>query len=275
MSELTDKVEECKFEDLSIEDQHNGSILSGKYIPDELLCELLSYVNVWSLLRCHLVCKRWKNLIQDYVWKKKAQLILGASFQSSISWESYYEVCKRNPFNRNLIRNHSGQEGMKHWKICGTWGDEENWKIESPPEGALPLPDDPVFEGHNCYFTSRYAETKTQIINLIDEGLSPDFIDRFQPPIQVSDWYSCRSNRFAYYYCDVCLITPGKVVTFYHHQDYFQNDKKGKWSKFFHEFRNYGVGVRRVQLVHQCKTISSFCGEYGGRLAGTSVVVKL
>lgn len=171
------------------ESENNGLVLSDKYIPEELLGELFCYVDCKSLLNCQLVCKRWKDLIQEYVWRKKAELIFGQSLQClksyELPWTVYYKICKKNPFERNLLKNHSGQEGLKkHWVISRQGGD--HWRIEKPPVGVPPLPDDPVFEGKNsCFVTSYSLCSKRQIVDLIAEGLSDVLLDTFQPPIQV------------------------------------------------------------------------------------------
>jgi len=170
------------------EESENGLIICNKYVPAELLAEIFCRVDHKTLLNCQLVCKRWKELIQSYIWRKKAEIALGKPFprHEQMSWKVFYLVCKKKPFERNLLKNHSGEHGKKHWYIVREGGD--CWTIERPPAGVPDLPlTEPVFEGKQiCFTTSYYNCTKTQVIDLITEGLHPHVLDVLQPPIVVS-----------------------------------------------------------------------------------------
>lgn len=165
----------------------NGLIVSGTYLPEELLAEILCYVDYSSLSKCRLVCKRWKDLTETYVWRKKAEISLGRSllFRTEVPWYFYYLICVKKPFERNLIKNHSGEEGTEsHWDTV-TQG--ENWKVENPPIGVPLLPNnEPVLEGKQyCFVTSFRLCIKRQVIRLEEEGLLPCILDELQPPIVV------------------------------------------------------------------------------------------
>jgi hypothetical protein len=166
---------------------NNGSIIENKSIPDELLSKILCYTDHKALLLCQLVCKHWNYLIHNYVWHKKAELTIGKSlpFGEKIPWTIYYFICDKKPFYKNLIKNHSGEEGFNaYWGITDFGGN--GWNVEHPPTGVVPLPDDPVFENKNyCFITSFKKCSKEQIINLIDEGFSEYLLDYLQPTIKV------------------------------------------------------------------------------------------
>lgn len=167
----------------------NGLILCDKYIPAELLVEIFCNTNLKTLLNCQLVCKRWKILIQDYVWRKKGEMTLGKPFprDKNIPWNVFYLICKKKPFERNLLKNHSGEYGVGHyWQIISQGGDQ--WAVENPPLGVPELPlTEPVFEGkQNCFVTSYHHCLKVQQIDLIAEGFTPYVLDVLQPPIEVS-----------------------------------------------------------------------------------------
>ena len=169
-------------------DVDNGLILGGKYIPEELIAEILSYVDHKSLLNSQLVCKRWWILMESYVWRKKAEMIMGCSLQSikDVPWSVFYTICSKKPFNKNLVKNHSGEYGVKkHWDILSQGGD--HWKVENPPVGVPALPDtEPIFQGKPyCFATSYYDCSKQQTIELATEGLSSVLLDKLQPPIVV------------------------------------------------------------------------------------------
>jgi len=170
------------------EQSDNGLMICDRYMPAELLAEIFClYVDYKTLLNCQLVCKRWKTLIQSYVWRKKVEMILGKPFprHEQISWQMFYLICKKKPFERNLLKNHSGEHGRKHWRIICDGGDR--WGIEKPPAGVPDLPlNEPVFEGKQICFTTSYDTCmKVQNINLIAEGLHPYLLDVLQPPITV------------------------------------------------------------------------------------------
>lgn len=169
------------------EDGNNGLILSGIYVPAELLAVILCYTDYKTLLNCTLVCKQWKMLIQSYIWRKKTEMMLGKSFprNKDIPWDSFCLMYKKKPFERNLLKNHSGEDGMKYWEILTQGGDR--WKVENPPLGVPHLPStEPMFqEKHTCFVTSYNCCSKIQDINLVAEGLTPYVLDVLQPPIMV------------------------------------------------------------------------------------------
>ncbi|XP_057318516.1 uncharacterized protein LOC130663360 isoform X1 [Microplitis mediator] len=277
MSTFADKIDGSKSL-LSFESDSNQILLINKCIPEELLGELLCYVDYKSLLNCQLVCKRWKELIQKYVWRKKAELNVGHTLQclSGMPWTAYYKICKKNPFDRNLIKNNSGQEGLdKHWVITRQGGD--NWLVESPPSGVPPLPDDPIFEGKSsCFVTSYHLCKKQQTVDLIDEGLSPVLLDTLQPPIQVGEWFSSRWDCPAKYECMVSLLDKDdKELKLYRFRENLKDDKQMEWLHFNYEFTNYGPGVRKVVFKHGGKDSLYWAGHYGSKMAGASVIVKL
>lgn len=167
----------------------NGLILCDKYIPAELLVEIFCNSNLETLLNCQLVCKRWKMLMQSYVWRKRAEITLGKPFprNEDIPWNVFYFICKKKPFERNLLKNHSGEHGVdRYWQIVTQGGDL--WAVESPPQGVPELPlTEPVFEGkQSCFVTSYHFCIKKQQVDLIAEGFTPYVLDVLQPPIEVS-----------------------------------------------------------------------------------------
>lgn len=99
--------------------------------------------------------------------------------------KNHNQHSNKNPFNINLIKNHSGQSGLKSdWEIMIYKGD--GWTVESPPVGVQELPKDPIFENINhCFVTSYNCCWKEQIIDLVQEGFSEYELDQIQPVIKV------------------------------------------------------------------------------------------
>jgi len=181
------------------EKSDNGLLICDNHIPPELLTEIFCRVEPKSLLNCQLVCKRWKILIQSYVWRKKAEMTVNKLFprHKEIPWQAFYHICKKKPFERNLLRNHSGQNGKKYWQIIFEGGDR--WRIEKPPIGVPELPSVPVFEGLQICFATSYKNcTKTQIVDLIAEGFHPYFLDVLQPSITVLLIHENRIHKIIY-----------------------------------------------------------------------------
>lgn len=171
------------------ENSNNGLIIVGdKFIPNDLMIEIFChYVDHNSLKTCQLVCKRWKDLIQSYIWRKKAEKVIHQSLpvDKNAPWTMYYHICDKKPLNRNLIKNHSGQKGWKStWNIIQNGGNQ--WAVESPPAGVPILPKDPIFTGINyCYVTSYDICSKEQTVDLIKEGATEYLLDQMQPIIKV------------------------------------------------------------------------------------------
>ncbi|XP_058798574.1 F-box only protein 44-like isoform X2 [Phymastichus coffea] len=183
----------------------NGLIFNDKYIPEELLIEILCYVNSKSLLDCQLVCQYWKTIIQTRVWHKKAEQTIQQtlSFDKRTPWMTYYCMSHKMPFDKNLIKNHSGQNGTdSHWELPPI--SSIQWSTENPMVPLLPddlsLKDEKV-----CFVTSSCMTWKYQVIDLIKEGFTSYLLDYLQPTIQVSEWFCCL-NTPAKYICDIELL---------------------------------------------------------------------
>ncbi|KAF7383426.1 hypothetical protein HZH66_012776 [Vespula vulgaris] len=254
----------------------NGTI-SRSY--QELLAEFLCHVDNKTLLNCQLVCKRWKILIHSYVWRKKAEMTLNRPhiLDTDMPWKAYYMIAKKKPFEKNLMKNHSGEHGVqKYWKIFTNGGD--HWKVENPPLGVPPLPKNvPVFEGKEyCFVTSYNNCFKMQLIDLEAEGLSSYVLDVLQPTIVVSEWYSCRWDCPAHYECTVELLrSDNKVMKTFQFHDDIEGDKQNQWLNVSHEFKDYGLGLKKISFYHGGMDKSFWAGHYGSKMAGACVIVKI
>ncbi|XP_047365011.1 F-box only protein 44-like [Vespa velutina] len=257
----------------------NGFILGNKYIPEELLAEFLCHVDNKTLLNCQLVCKRWKILIHSYVWRKKAEMTLNRphTLDTDMPWKAYYMIAKKRPFEKNLIKNHSGEYGVqKYWKIFTDGGD--HWKVENPPCGVPPIPKNvSVFEKKEyCFVTSYNNCSKMQLIDLEAEGLLSYVLDVLQPTIVVSEWYSCRWDCPAHYECTIELLrSDNKVMKTFQFHDDIEGDKQNQWLNVSHEFKDYGLGLKKISFYHGGMDKSFWAGHYGSKMAGACVIVKI
>ncbi|XP_044590470.1 uncharacterized protein LOC123269036 isoform X2 [Cotesia glomerata] len=148
-------------------DKNNGLILSDKYIPMELIEILFCYLDHKSLQICQLVCRKWKNLIREYIYSKKVEIISGQSLHYlgslKIPWEQYYKIYKKNPFEQNLMMN---QKEAQLLRIMDYSSNNNSGPYDR--------------KARKC------------VINLFKEGLPTFFMDYFQPTIEVQQSYKFR-----------------------------------------------------------------------------------
>jgi len=95
-------------------------------LPDEIVISTLILIDANTLFACRLVCKRWQQLIDTYVFQEKAArenkfVNNGRGYNSfsqissnevrnlDLPWYVFYIIGKYDPFNRNLVKNHCGQ----------------------------------------------------------------------------------------------------------------------------------------------------------------------
>lgn len=105
----------------------NGLILNDVHLPVESIQRILCYADEKTLLNCQQVCKLWNKTIHEYVWRRKAEIKAGCKFPPD-DWKVFYFICTKNLFGMNLVKNHSGEKGFKHWNVLhndiyyGGWG---------------------------------------------------------------------------------------------------------------------------------------------------------
>ncbi|XP_070162562.1 F-box only protein 44-like [Polyergus mexicanus] len=277
------------------DENYNGLTIYNRNLPTELLTEIFCYADHKTLLNCQLVCKYWRMIIQNYVWWKKARLTLNKSFlrYEEIPWHVFYFICKtKPPFERNLLKNHSGEESFNNWHIysCSTGV----WSIENPPVNVPELPlTEPIFEGKQyCFATFFYNfsyqesvgafSSKTQLVDIVAEGFHPYILDILQPPIVISEWYSCQKGYTAMYECVVDLLgveeknNTIKILDKFRFCDAIKGERQNKWQYISRVFTNYGRGLRKITFMHTGMS-NSPCGEIycGMKMAGACIRIKI
>lgn len=249
-------------------------------IPEEVLIHILSYVDAQTLVNLRLCCKLWKELIDKEVWKMKAYRERYSSLRSvnpklKLPWYVYYIICIRDPFEKNLIRNHCGQEQLGHWNIKSSGGDR--WVIEDPPQGADTLPESEEIENlSSCFATSFYSCSKEQLINLNEHGFNDKIMDEVQPDIEVSEWYAGRFDCGCIYEMQAELQNENQeeVVNFSCRESIEQWQGR-EWNKVSHVFRNYDKGVRFIRFYHGGVDTQFWAGHYGSKMTGACVKLKI
>ncbi|XP_027872901.1 F-box only protein 6-like [Xiphophorus couchianus] len=217
---------------------------------------------------CRLVCRQWKDVADsESFWRERCRregYQLRDPSKVPSNWRLFYFLCKK---RRNLIKNPRAEDEFQGWRILKNGGDK--WKIE----GSMVKHSNPAVQKN--FVTSYGWCTKEQVINLMEEGYNPSFMDEFQPHIRISDWYAPRWDCGSIYKICVQLLN--------HKQDVLQefrpepisfpqwNDQQ--WNQMVHVFKDYGPGVRYVRFIHGGKDTKWWAGWFGIRVTESCVEV--
>ncbi|XP_053124448.1 F-box only protein 17-like [Hemicordylus capensis] len=247
-------------------------------MPDELVVQILSWVPGRTLVtRCRLVCRQWRDLIDSpTLWKLllkrkppqpgvREALLEASSHIPQMEWS---RVVLLEPFGRNLIKNPCGRERFQHWTIHHGGN---GWEVEGNRhhlEGA---------EAQTCFVSSYSSCTKSQVVDLLREGLWEDLLDTCQPDICVSDWWGAREDCGCMYKMRVSLLAKDKrsvIAEFMAEPDPIPQWNSAEYQQVSHVFRSYGPGVRYVHFFHEGQDTQFWAGHYGARVTNSTVLVK-
>uniref|UniRef100_A0A3P9N8E0 F-box only protein 6-like n=1 Tax=Poecilia reticulata TaxID=8081 RepID=A0A3P9N8E0_POERE len=218
---------------------------------------------------CRLVCRQWKDVADsESFWRERCRRegyrLRDPSRVPSNNWRLFYFLCKK---RRNLIKNPRAEDEFQSWEILKNGG--HKWTIE----GSKVQHSNPAVQKN--YVTSFDWCTKVQVIDLTKEGYSPSFMDKFQPPIRISDWYGARSDCGSIYIISVQLLDHKKnVLKNFRPQDVTipqWNDEQ--WHQMEYVFKDYGPGVRYVRFTHGGKDTQFWAGWYGIRVTESCVEI--
>ncbi|PSN50324.1 hypothetical protein C0J52_10124 [Blattella germanica] len=244
----------------------NGSLPEpfDHYIPEEVLIHILSYVSAKSLIKLRLVCRLWKQLIDKEVWRLKVARrdytsLNSVSPKQKLPWYVYYWICLKDPFEKNLLRNHCGQ-------VRSNGGSK--WTIENPPAGADELPRTEEFgDITSCFATSFHSCSKEQVIRLKYRGFNHLMMDEVRPDIEVSEWYAGRFDCGSIYEMEVELLneTKDEVLETFSFRKTIKQWEGREWIK------NYKPGVRYIRFYHGGVDTQYWLGHYGSKMSGACV----
>ncbi|VDP38162.1 unnamed protein product [Soboliphyme baturini] len=258
-------------------------------LPVDLVREVLLRVDGRTLIVfCQLVCKKWHSVIDDVgFWRKKCRQenVIFAEKHTSETVKSIIRVYLLRPFGKNLIKNPSGEEQMRHWEALRGGG--EGFIIERPPVYV----ETDVFPV--CFATSFESDIKLQAVDLIKEGCDSKVLDSLKPVITVSEWHAARIDCASTHGLVVHLLkskqidnlqrfdlspwqsTPPDVITRTTFEKFTRVEQwqDGKWIQTVHSFRDYPEGIRVVMFYSIGLDNQFWAGHYGAKMAGASVVV--
>lgn len=249
------------------DDTDNGYVVKGRFIPEEVLTMILSYVPSDRILKLGLVCKAWCKLIRSSrLWSIIYKRRFG-TIPKRYPWYIFYGVFTGRLEN-NFLKNGNGQERLKHWTIIKDGGD--GFAIEHEPQGADPLPEGvPEFRGRkSCYATSYGLCKKRQYINFSTDRLLLYILSKHKPHVYASEWVAGRFDCGCYYVLSCKLLSGDEVVAAKsaHHS---VNQWEGKeWTKVELELEYDSAGVTGVVFEHEGKDTQFWKGHYGCKMAG-------
>lgn len=199
------------------EDLNNGLLFNNQYyIPTEILCLILSNVEVQTLYKhCTLVCKLWNEIIKECVCKIKCEqeIIKDHGNKYKLQWlrqnqYPYYVYriisLSSTSFYTNLIKNPCGSDYFNYW-IVDSESRDNNFTIEDCTlfdNNVCKIDDELISSNVTKCFSIINSELsgKMQIIDLYKYGLTQQFIDEYQPPIYISEWHGCRRDNITCIY---------------------------------------------------------------------------
>uniref|UniRef100_A0A674JXK0 FBA domain-containing protein n=2 Tax=Terrapene triunguis TaxID=2587831 RepID=A0A674JXK0_9SAUR len=156
-----------------------------------------------------------------------------------------------------------------HWQV-ERGGD--GWKVE---ENGFPVDDTPA---QTCFTTSFHWCVKSQLVDLLKEGLWEELLDTYQPEIYISDWWGAQEDCGCKYSICVRLLGANKrtvIAEFQANSDAIQQWNDAQYHQVSYRFRQYGRGVRYVHFLHRGKETRFRPGHYGARITNSTVMVKL
>ncbi|XP_067317813.1 F-box only protein 17-like [Anolis sagrei] len=226
-----------------------------KYLPDELLLLILSWVPGRSLVReCRLVCRKWRDLIdKPTLWRLKCQrdplskaAVEAVQGASQIDWRRIYRL---RPFGRNLIKNPRGKNHFQDWKIEYSWIDMN----EKDSTGEVMV--------FRC-FSLGFA--KSQVVDLLEEGLGEELMDTFQPDIFIADWWRALDNYGRIHKIEVDLLAADRtsvISSFLAEPKPILQPNDTQYQQVTHVFQKYGPGVRYIRFSHAGNHSDSWQGH--------------
>lgn len=246
-------------------------------LPNEVVFKIFSYLSGYDLIHhCKLVSKKWRGIIDDpYMWQSMSNIDISrlCELDFKIDWPKFYMkvICRDNLLN-NFDQNH--KLSLSTWTIIENRGD--GWCVE---DGWIKSEEELLIKengGSRSNYATSYGNcSRRQIIDLVDLGVHPEVLDKLQPTIEVSEWYSARWDCGSTYWVHVSLLNNKKQKIAEHSfTDTTQQWVGGKgWCKFSHNFCSYGPGVRYVDFWDKGKDTQFWKGHFGSKMA--AAIVKL
>ncbi|CAI6367368.1 unnamed protein product [Macrosiphum euphorbiae] len=194
-------------------------------LPDEMVLNTLSLIDADTLLNCRLVCKRWRELIDAYVFQEKAsrenefvndgqgydsfsQIDSNSVRKLELPWYVFYVISKYDPFNKNLVTD---PRINSMFRLC----------------------------------------SKSQRITFKNYGLNDTVMKTLQPEISVSEWY-----EHGHFVCGCKFVLStvfdgnGEEIGKHNFNDALLPGNNNIRAKASHSFKN--LGNASYLMVYHC-----------------------
>lgn len=254
------------------DDFENGYILGQRYIPTEILNQILSYLDPEELLRVSEVCKSWHMIARSHgVWMNKYARSHKRK-PKRVPWFLYYALYTDNYFDVNLLENGDATKGLQHWDMNHSHPDyivEKVLHAENLPE-------------HLSNFFATYTHRnipiccKSQKVNLSKSKFAAVILDYYKPHIYISEYASsCKDYNAAYVLRIFMLTSIWKKPEEHKLTHYFRmEDENACWVKKEIEISNYPELTRKLEYCHGSFDFEKeYMGHYGTIMTGGTVKI--
>lgn len=260
-----------------LQGKKNPSVISVPLpFSEELILQILSFVPSSDLLNNCIWVKEWQSVIDsNSLWLLKCQhegKPVPKRKPDPLP-ENFYRSVYFVPYNENLIKNSSGQDGLKFWTVKATeeygfnTGIGRSWIAESPPVGTDPIPDTDI---QSC-FVSSYSWCEKEQCVLLLEHVGEYILDVLKPDISVSESFAARFDCGGIYQCKITLeAASGKILDVFNFEKEETQDLC-QWQTVKHVFRDYPEGVRVLRFIHCAKDTQYWAGHYGMKVSCANV----
>ncbi|KAI6182855.1 hypothetical protein M3Y97_00425600 [Aphelenchoides bicaudatus] len=269
-------------------------------VSNDVLLEIFKWLPAKEAARCSGICKRWNNLINSHkFWidfcKANRYLDDTKSIQqlNTIPINLLKVLVAKRAFNRNLLEDDYSTETAKidpRWDDATSNRKKENvFSIQSPPnflrhDRNFSLDECPEpFE--SCLVSSFRQAHRSIQVDLASYGLTADFLNKFKPTIVITEYYANRSDCACHYAFRTGLLSSDNVAINRQRlgqrrdamQDRFQIDQWDDeyWRKVQHVRREYEDDANMILISSSGADAQFWAGDYGVKVAGTSVEVLL
>lgn len=254
------------------DDFHNGFIFGKCYLPEDIICHILSFLNAKTLLKLSQVCKSWHKIVRSHsVWMMLYKKLYNKR-PKKLPWFVYYSLFTQNFFDTNLLKNGDATQGLKYWDLNHS---NPGYLIERVPVAYNNLPQ---CISH-CFTTYIHTNvprcSKSQKVHLAN-GLFADIIlDYYKPHINISEYiFNFRDYNAAYELKAYLLTTVWQKPEEHKLLHEFKSSSSRNWVKKEMTITDYLKNTRKLEFYHATyDTNKEYIGHYGTLMTGGNVKV--
>jgi len=272
--------------------------------PDDVIREVFKHMPAKDVVLCSMVCKQWNNVANSQsFWTQKC--IYDNYLCDSESIKQVHKIpinilkalVVKRAFNRNFLDD---DYSLEKPKLDSRWSDikrrrQRNYRysnvfeVQSPPnffnstDRQFELDECPE-QFLSCLVSSYSRLTRHVYVNLASYGLTPEVLKLLKPTIVVTEYYTNRSDCACVYALKSILLRPDQIVDNgppeslegWQATDIRINQWDDEyWRKAEHTWKEYEDNKSIICVSTSGQDGQFWAGNYGVKIAGTSIVVKL